>query len=88
MKYVKDAADLHEAPLAVKEAVAHGIDGVAVSAALALAATKKNRLQAGEILKQDAGRAKAAGKKTATRPKGIGKAGKAKAVKEAKDRRP
>lgn len=83
-KYVKDAADLNDAPLAVKDAVAHGIDGVAVSSALALAATKKNRLQAAEILRQDAGKAKAAGKKTATRPKGIGKAGKAKAVKEAK----
>jgi ParB family transcriptional regulator, chromosome partitioning protein len=82
-KYVKDAVDLHEAPLEVKDIVAHGVDGVKVSPALALAATKKNRLQAAEILKEDAGKAKAKGKTVATRPKGAGKATKAKAAKEA-----
>jgi ParB-like chromosome segregation protein Spo0J len=82
-QYVKDAVELQQAPLAVKDAVAHGIEGVAVSPALALSATRKGRLMAPEVLKKAAGDAKAAGKATATRPKGAGvktRAAQAKAV--------
>lgn len=76
-QYVKDALELHEAPLAVKDAVAHGIDGVAVSPALALSATRQNRMMSGEILKEEAAKARAKGKKVANRPKGMGKVQKA-----------
>jgi ParB-like chromosome segregation protein Spo0J len=85
LKFTQDAIELHHAPLEVKKAVAEGVDGVKVSPALAVAATKKNRLQAGEIIKEEVAKAKSAGKKVAARPKGAGKATKAKAVKAQSD---
>lgn len=83
-RFVKDAVELQQAPLAVKEAVKHGVDGVGISTPLALAATRKDRIMAPEILKDAAAAAKSAGKKTATRPKGEGTATKAKNAAAAK----
>jgi ParB-like chromosome segregation protein Spo0J len=80
LRFVQDALELDQAPLAVKEAVRDGVDGVAVSPALAVAVTRKNRIQAAEIIKDEVAKAKAAGKTEAKRPKGAGKATKAKAV--------
>ena len=72
--------------MAVKEAVAHGVEvegeQIAVSPALAVSATKKSREKAPEIIKAAAVKAKAAGKKEAKRPKGEGKVTKAKAAGE------
>lgn len=82
-RYVDDALELQQAPLEVKKALKEGVDGVEISPALAVAATKKNRIMATEIIREEAAKAKAAGKKVATRPKGAGKATKAKAAKEA-----
>jgi ParB-like chromosome segregation protein Spo0J len=82
LKFVRDSIELEEAPLEVKDIVRGGVDGVAVSPALAVAVTKKNRLMAAEVLKEEAKRAKVAGKTVAKRPKGIGRAGKAKEAKE------
>lgn len=84
LKFVKDALELNAASLEVKRIVSDGVDGVSVSPALAVAATKKNKLQAAEILKKEAGDAKAAGKTTVKRHKGEGKVGKAKKVEAAK----
>lgn len=83
-RYVRDAVDLQQAPLAVKKAVSEGIDGVTVSPALALSVTKQNRMEAPAIIEKAAAEAKAAGKKTATRPKGAGPVTKAKAAREVK----
>ena len=81
-KYVRQAVELQQAPIAVKEAVAHGVevDGekIGVSPFLAVSATRKSREKAPEIIKAAAVEAKAAGKKTAKRPKGAGKVTKAK----------
>jgi hypothetical protein len=79
LRFVKDALELHQAPLEVKEQVRSGVEGVAVTPALALAATRKGRLIAPETIKKVAAKAKAEGKKVASRPKGDGKAAKAKA---------
>ena len=84
--YVKQAVELQQAPLAVKEAVAHGVEGVEVSPALAIQATRKSRTEAPTIIAEAAKEAKAKGKKKAMRPKTAGKATKAKAAKEAKVR--
>ena len=85
-QYVKQAVELQQAPMAVKEAVAHGVEvegeQIAVSPALAVSATKKSREKAPEIIKAAAVKAKAAGKKEAKRPKGEGKVTKAKAAGE------
>ena len=80
LRFVKDALELHQAPLEVKEQVRSGVEGVAVTPALALAATRKGRLMAPETIKKVVEKAKAKGKKVATREKGIGKAGKAKEI--------
>ena len=82
-RYVKEAIELHEAPIAVKRAVTEGVDGVAVSPALALQAARKSPLHAEEEIRKVAAEAKAKGKKAAKRPKGEGVAAKAK--KQAKD---
>ena len=82
-RYVKEAIELHEAPIAVKKAVTEGVDGVAVSPALALQAARKSPLHAEEEIRKVAAEAKAKGKKAAKRPKGEGVAAKAK--KQAKD---
>lgn len=76
LRFAQDAVELQQAPLEVKEAVAHGVDGVQVSPALAVAATRKNRVMAGEIIREEAKKAKAAGRKVAKRAKGEGKAAK------------
>lgn len=78
-RYMADALELHQAPLEVKKAVKEGVDGVKVSPALAVAATRGNRLMAADVIKGEVAKAKAAGKKTANRPKGAGKVTKAKA---------
>jgi ParB-like chromosome segregation protein Spo0J len=84
--YVKQAVELQQAPMAVKEAVAHGVEvegeQIAVSPALAVSATKKSREKAPEIIKAAAVKAKAAGKKTAKREKTAGKVTKAKVAGE------
>ena len=77
-RYVEDAIELHQAPLEVKEAVQKGVDGVKVSAALAVAATRHGRLTAADTIRQQAAKAKAAGKAVANRPKGAGAKTKAK----------
>jgi ParB family chromosome partitioning protein len=81
-QYVKQAVELQQAPIAVKEAVAHGVEvegkKIAVSPALAVQETRKSREKAPEALKKAAVEAKAAGKKEAKRPKGAGKITKAK----------
>jgi hypothetical protein len=61
--------ELQQAPLAVKDAVAHGVDGVGVSTPLALSATRKNRIMAEEIIKDAVSEAKSKGKAVARRPK-------------------
>lgn len=78
LRFVRDALELHQAPLAVKEAVAHGVEGVSVSPALAVQATRKNRIFAADQINEVAKKAKADGKKVAKREKHAGKATKAK----------
>ena len=85
-QYVKQAVELQQAPIAVKDAVAHGVDGVAVSPSLAVQATRKSREKAPEIIREAVTKAKAAGKKTAKRPKGAGKITKAKVEAERRTR--
>ena len=82
LKVTKDALELHQAPIAVKEAVAHGIDGVEISPALAVAVTRESRAKAPEVLREHAAKAKAEGQTVARRPKGEGVAAKAKAAVE------
>lgn len=84
--YVKQAVELQQAPMAVKEAVAHGVEGVKVSPALAVQATRKSREKAPEIIKEAVTKAKEAGKKEAKRPKSEGKVTKAKVAEEKKVR--
>jgi hypothetical protein len=79
-RYVRDAVDLQQAPIAVKKAVADG----KVSPALALSVTKQNRMEAPAIIERAAEEAEAAGKSQAKRPKGAGPVTKAKEAKEAK----
>lgn len=86
-RWVKDAVDLHDAPLAVKKAVREGIDGVKVTPARALAAARKNPMHAEEQLAQEAQKAKETGKTVIRRKKGAGKAARAKeAAKSVTDR--
>ena len=82
MRYVEEAVDLHEAPLAVKKAVKEGVEGVRISDSLALAATRHSRINAEEMIANAAKEAKAKGKTVAKRPKGAGKITKAKRQKE------
>ena len=89
-QYVKQAVELQQAPIAVKEALAHGVevDGeqIAVSPSLAVQATRKSREKAPEIIKAAVVKAKAAGKKMAKRSKGEGKITKAKVESERRTR--
>lgn len=80
LRVAKKALELQQAPVAVKEAVAKGVDGVRVSAGRAVAEAKKNPLGAAESLKRAAAKAKAEGKTEVKREKGVGRAGKAKAA--------
>jgi hypothetical protein len=90
VKHVKDAVELQQAPLSVKDAVEHGVEvegeTIAVSPALAVQATRKNREKAPEALKKAAVEAKAKGKKEAKRPKTAGKVTKAKVEAEKRTR--
>lgn len=83
-KHIKDAVELQQAPIAVKEAVAKGVEvegeKITVSPALAVQATRKSREKAPEIIKEAVTKAKKAGKKTAKREKTAGKATKAKSA--------
>lgn len=74
LKIAKKALDLNQAPIAVKEAVRRG----EVSAPAAIAIAKKSPLRAAEIIEEQVRTAKEKGQKTAKRPKGAGKATKAK----------
>lgn len=85
-RFVRDAVELQQAPLEVKDAVKKGMDGVQVSPALAVSATRKNREKASEIIKTEVQKAKASGKKKATRPKGEGKIGRQKKADEKRQR--
>ena len=89
-KHVKDAVELQQAPIAVKEAVAHGVEvegeTVAVSPALAVQSVRKNREKASEIIKEAVTKAKSEGKHEAKRAKTPGKITKAKAAVEEKVR--
>ena len=80
IRVAKKALDLNAAPLAVKQAVKEGIDGVKVSEGRAVAEAKKNPLTAAQNLATAASKAKAKGETTLKREKGQGKAGKAKAA--------
>jgi ParB-like chromosome segregation protein Spo0J len=80
IRVAKNALELNAAPIGVKEAVTKGVDGVRVTEAAAIAAVKRNPLQATEIVTKAAQDAKAKGKTKAMRPKGEGKVGKAKAA--------
>jgi hypothetical protein len=80
IRVAKKALDLNAAPLAVKQAVKEGIDGVKVSEGRAVAEAKKNPLTAAQNLATAASKAKAKGETTLKREKGAGKATKAKAA--------
>ena len=80
IRIAKKALDLNAAPLAVKQAVKEGIDGVKVSEGRAVAEAKKNPLTAAQNLATAASKPKAKGETTLKREKGQGKAGKAKAA--------
>lgn len=80
IRIAKKALDLNAAPLAVKQAVKEGIDGVKVSEGRAVAEAKKNPLTAAQNLATAASKAKAKGETTLKREKGAGKATKAKAA--------
>jgi ParB-like chromosome segregation protein Spo0J len=89
-KQVKDAVELQQAPMAVKEAVAHGVEvdgqNVSVSPALAVQEVRRSREKAPEAIKKAAVEAKAKGKKEAKRPKTAGKVTKAKVEAEKRTR--
>jgi ParB-like chromosome segregation protein Spo0J len=75
-RFVKTALELQAAPDEVKEAVAHGVEGVEVSPALAVQAVRKSREKAHEIVTEAVREAKAEGKTVAKREKKPGKAAK------------
>jgi ParB-like chromosome segregation protein Spo0J len=74
VRYTKDAVELHQAPLEVKEIVKHGIEGIKVSPATAIQEVRKSRSEAPTKLREAAAKAKAAGKKEVKRPKEPGPA--------------
>lgn len=80
LRVAKKALDLNAAPLAVKEAVKHGKDGVKLSEPAAVKIARQNPIDPEPAIEKEVQRAKAAGKTTATRPKGEGVATKAKAA--------
>ena len=89
-QYVRQAVELQQAPMAVKDAVAHGVEvegeNITVSPALAVQATRKSREKAPEIIKAAVKKAKDAGKTSAKREKTAGKITKAKAEAEKRTR--
>jgi ParB-like chromosome segregation protein Spo0J len=82
VRFTKDAIELNQTPLEVKEAVKKGIDGVKISAATAIQEVRRSREQAPAKLKEAATKAKAAGKKEVKREKKPGPATAKKTVKE------
>lgn len=76
--WTRQAIELQNAPIEVKEQVKKGVDGVTVSAAAALSETRKSRTNAAENIRTKAAAAKAAGKKSVKREKTDGKATQAK----------
>jgi ParB family chromosome partitioning protein len=78
-RYVAEAIALHQAPIAVKQAVKQGVDGIKVSEAAALAITNANRIMAPEIIKEEVAKAKAEGKTEVKRAKGPGEVAEKKA---------
>ena len=89
-QYVKQAVELQQAPMAVKDAVAHGVEvegeKIGVSPSLAISATRKSREKAPEIIKAAVKKAKDQGKTTAKREKTAGRVTKAKAEAEKRTR--
>lgn len=85
-RYVKEAVELHQAPQSVKKAASEGKDGVKISEAQALKIARENPLHAEEEIDKAVSQAKSKGQTTARRPKGEGKATKAKAAVEEKHR--
>ncbi len=83
-RFIKDAVDLHNAPIAIKDAVKNGVDGIKVSPAAAVAIARKHPLEAADFLKQKAAEAKATGKTEINRDKTDGVTIKAKKAAEAK----
>jgi ParB family transcriptional regulator, chromosome partitioning protein len=79
-RYVKEAVELHQAPVDVREAVQKGSDGVKLSDAAALKIARENPLDPKPAIEQEIRKAKAAGKTEAKRPKEAGKVTKAKAA--------
>jgi len=79
-RYVREAVELHQAPISVKKAASEGVEGVKLSEPAALKIARENPLNPEPAIKAEVEKAKAAGKTTATRPKGAGKATKAKAA--------
>jgi ParB-like chromosome segregation protein Spo0J len=77
LRVAKKALALQQAPVAVKQAVKEGVDGVKISPAKAIAAARKSPLTAADSLKEAAAKAKAEGKTEIKREKGPGKATKA-----------
>lgn len=71
-RFVQEAVDLHHAPLAVKNAVKEGVDGVKLSESAALSIAKKDRTNADERIQEAVKDAKAKGETVAKRPKGAG----------------
>ena len=80
LRVAKKALDLNAAPLAVKEAVKKGRDGVKLSEPAAVKIARQNPIDPEPAIEKEVQRAKAAGKTTATRSKGEGAATKAKAA--------
>jgi hypothetical protein len=85
-RYVREAVDLHHAPISVKKAATEGRDGVKLSEAAALKIARENPIDPEPAIAAEVERAKAAGKTEAKRPKGAGAATKAKAAVEEKHR--
>jgi hypothetical protein len=86
IKVAKKALDLNAAPIALKKAVKEGIEGVKISEPAAVKIARENPINAEESVKREVAKAKAAGKKEVKRPKGQGKAGKAKEARENKQK--
>lgn len=82
LRVAKKALDLQQAPIAVKEAVQKGVDGVKISPARAVAEAKRNPLTAAENLKTAAAKAKEKGQTEVKREKGDGKTLKARKSQE------
>jgi hypothetical protein len=77
-RYVREAIELHHAPIAVKKAATEGVEGVTLSEPAALKIARENPLNPEPAIQAEVEKAKAAGKKEAKRPKGAGAATKAK----------